>query len=156
MGDEAPDRGLRVSFLVVMGALSLLFLFLSLAQPVLPGPAGDVTGSVLSVTCHRLPSRCIDLPWGTSGLCARCTAFWAGITAGVAVMLLTGRRLLPLVPAFLLILPMVLDGVLQQAGLYGSNLVVRSSTGFLSGVGLASVAASLSGRTGRENGRDSA
>jgi uncharacterized membrane protein len=154
MGDGTAGRSLRVSFLVVTGSLSLLFLTLSLVQPVLPGPAGDVTGSVLSVTCHRLPSRCIDLPWGTSGLCARCTAFWAGITVGVAVILLTGKRLLPLVPAFALVLPMVLDGVLQQTGLYQSNLVLRSVTGFLCGTGIASVTASLSGRAGRETGRD--
>jgi len=51
MGDaSAAPTGMRISFLVVLEAVSLLFLLLSLTQPLLPAGVEPVTGEVLSFT----------------------------------------------------------------------------------------------------------
>jgi uncharacterized membrane protein len=142
------NSGLRLSVLIIAGTLSLVLLLLSLLTPLLPGNLTRVTDPVLSVTCHRLPFRSLLLPWGITGLCARCTAFWAGMTVGVAMALVTGRRILGLSAAFLLLLPMILDGSLQYLGLYESSSTIRVLTGASCGLGLASILAALSTKRG--------
>lgn len=135
----------------------MLMVAASLARPVLPADAGPLD-ELLSRTCHRLPSRCIELPWGTSGLCARCTAFWAGVGLSSFALLFTGARPGILAGAVLLA-PMAVDGGLQYIGVYESLTVSRIATGLLAGAGTAvlmlllaeeAVGAGMSGRgTGR-------
>jgi uncharacterized membrane protein len=87
---------------------------------------------LLSLTCHRLPSRSFE--WAP-GLCARCTFFWIGILFSSTLMLF---KKLPgsVLTGLLLILPMALDGSLQFIGLYESTNIMRLLTGFLGGAGL--------------------
>jgi uncharacterized membrane protein len=139
---------MRRSALVVAGSLALLFLLLSLLTPVLPGSLTSLSDPVLSVTCHRLPGRCIDLPWGESGLCARCTAFWGGLAVTAAAVLVAGRSPVGPAPAFLMLLPMVVDGSMQHLHVYESPDIVRIATGVLCGAGLAFLAAALSSGRG--------
>jgi len=106
----------------------------SLVHPLLDrGPAVRL-GAILSTTCHRIPERCIPLPWGTSGLCARCTDFWAGM-AFAAALVRSPLSSLPFPIRAAMILPLVADGVMQLAGLYESTLLPRSATGVLAGAG---------------------
>ncbi len=107
----------------------------SLVHPLL-GRAGAVELSrFLSSTCHRIPERCIALPWGSSGLCARCTAFWAGMA--LAAALPHGvRRAVKFPRQAAMLLPMIADGFMQLAGLYESTLLLRTATGTLAGVGV--------------------
>ena len=140
--------GLRLSVLIIAGTVSLVLLLLSLLIPFLPESLSRSADPVLSAACHRLPSRSIQLPWGVSGLCARCTAFWGGVTAGVAMILLTRRKALGLPVAFILLLPLILDGSLQYLGLYESSNTVRVVTGASCGLGLASILAALSTKRG--------
>lgn len=108
---------------------------LSLTLPLLPAGAAGPVGCFLSETCHRMPDRCIDLPWGLSGLCARCTAFWLGLgiaaAAGLSLRMRTG---------ILLLIPLVVDGTLQFAGMYESVNAVRVATGLAAGAGFATLA----------------
>lgn len=106
----------------------------SLLYPLLDREPAVRLGSILSTTCHRIPERCIPLPWGASGLCARCTAFWAGIAVTAALPRAPLRRIPFLVQAAM-ILPMVADGSMQLAGLYESTLLLRTATGLLAGAG---------------------
>lgn len=92
-------------------------------------------GSLLATTCHRILERCIPLPWGTSGLCARCTAFWAGM-ALAAALFRSPLRGIPFPVRVAMILPMAADGSMQLAGLYESTLLLRISTGILAGAGV--------------------
>jgi uncharacterized membrane protein len=109
----------------------------SLLRPVLPVDAGPLD-DLLSWTCHRLHSRCMELPWGTSGLCARCTAFWAGLGFASFALLLSGAR--PgLLTGAVLLAPMAVDGGLQYLGVYESLAVSRIATGLLAGAGTAAL-----------------
>jgi len=87
---------------------------------------------LLSLTCHRLPSRSFN--WAP-GLCARCTFFWIGVLLSSALMFF---KKLPgsVLTGLLLILPMALDGSLQFIGFYESTNIMRLLTGFLGGAGL--------------------
>jgi len=124
------------AFLLLLAAVSLLFFAASLVQPALSGGASRQLGELLGKTCHRYPHRSLHLPWGTSGLCARCTAFWAA--AGLACLgLMAGMRPPGLAAGLLLILPLALDGGLQYAGLYESTNFLRILTGLAAGSGVA-------------------
>jgi uncharacterized membrane protein len=115
----------------------------SLARPLLPDDAGALD-DFLGWTCHRMPSRCLELPWGISGLCARCTAFWAGLGLSAFALLLSGAR--PrFLPGALLLAPMAIDGGLQYLGVYESLQVVRIATGLLAGAGTAALMLFLAG-----------
>ncbi len=106
----------------------------SLVHPLLHRDPAVRLGNLLATTCHRIHERCIPLPWGTSGLCARCTAFWAGM-ALAAALFRSPLRSIPFSVRAAMILPMAADGSMQLAGLYESTLLLRISTGILAGAG---------------------
>lgn len=120
----------------------------SLVHPLLDRDQAVWLGNVLATTCHRMPERCIQLPWGTSGLCARCTAFWAGMALLTAMP--RARKRIGFPASALMLVPMIADGLLQYGGLYESTLLLRTATGFLAGAGfvpmLFELARGVSGR----------
>ncbi len=125
----------RLILALLLGVPSLLLFCLSLIQPV----TGNVlAGDVLSAICHRMPSRCLRLPWGITGLCSRCTAFWFGLGAGSALMYRIGSRIAfwKGLPA---ILPMIADGIIQLHTGYSSTNLLRIVSGLAGGVGSAIV-----------------
>lgn len=130
---DAPGRARRVLALV-LGVPAAFLLLLSLSRPIL-GDAGDAFDPLLSATCHRLSSRSLPLPWGESGLCARCTSFWSGMTAG-SLLLLRPRLRPPFWSGLLLVIPLIADGMLQQYTPYESTTVLRVLTGLMAGLGI--------------------
>ena len=152
MADPAFSNRRRLLLALIIGLPSLFFLTSSIMEPILPDSVSDTVDPVLSATCHRLASRSLELPWGISGLCSRCTAFWAGMVAG-AVLVLLGLLRIPLWLAILLSVPLVLDGVFQYMGLYVSLNIVRILTGAAGGMGLAAVFSASTGRSGRDAAR---
>jgi uncharacterized membrane protein len=116
------QREVGSGLLVTIGAV---FVFGAFVNPLFIRP-------LLSLTCHRLPSRSFE--WAP-GLCARCTFFWIGVLLSSTLMFF---RKLPgsVLTGLLLILPMALDGSLQYIGLYESTNLARLLTGFLGGTGL--------------------
>ena len=123
-----------IAFLII-GIPSILFLTSSILFDVMPESIRTVTDSILSATCHQLESRCLQLPWGTTGLCARCTSFWAGLfLASAGFLLFRIRGVIWL--GILLIIPLVVDGAFQYFGFYESSNLARILTGFLAGIGL--------------------
>jgi uncharacterized membrane protein len=130
---DGTVRTRRVLALILGIPAAFLFL-LSIARPIL-GEAGDAADPLLSATCHRLPSRSLHLPWGTSGLCARCTSFWCAMAAG-SILLLHPRLRPPFWSGLLLILPLVIDGLLQKHTAYESTVLLRVLTGLFAGLGI--------------------
>jgi|GEM_PF-1105053 len=128
----------------------------SVTWPLLPHAVARPVGSFLSLTCHRLPSRSILLPWGLCGLCARCTAYWLGTAVFILFPPPVARRgVRSLLTGLALLLPLVIDGALQYAGLYESTNVLRVATGLLAGAGTAVLlrgALPASRRVGRSGG----
>jgi uncharacterized membrane protein len=122
--------------MLLLAAVSLALFAAGLVQPALSGEVASRTAELLGKTCHRLPGRSLQLPWGTSGLCARCTAFWAA--AGfVSLAMALGVRPPGLSAGLLLLAPLVVDGGLQYLGLYESNNPLRVITGLAAGAGVA-------------------
>lgn len=125
----------RAAVFVAASVPALAMLAASLVQPVVGGGFGAALERFLGYTCHRLPERCLTLPWGSSGLCARCTAFWAGLGIGTAVTGAWGKAPLGPLAGLVMIVPMALDGLLQAVGLYESINAVRVATGLAGGWG---------------------
>lgn len=153
MADPAFPSRRRLILALIIGLPSLFFLTASIVEPILPDSVSDTVDPVLSATCHRLASRSLELPWGLSGLCSRCTAFWAGMVAGAVLVLFELLRI-PLWLAVLLIVPLAVDGALQYMGLYTSLNIIRILTGAAGGIGLAAVfSTSTDGRCRRDTAR---
>ncbi|OPL20000.1 MAG: hypothetical protein AVO35_00650 [Candidatus Aegiribacteria sp. MLS_C] len=128
------DRG-RLILALLLGVPSLLLFLLSVFRPVLPLEGTD---PLLSALCHRQPDRCLSLPWGSSALCSRCTAFWLGLAAGSAVTY-SGRFRPVFWTGLTLMLPLIADGLLQLHTYYESSNPLRVVTGLAAGLGISIV-----------------
>ena len=138
-------RGRLVIAILLGVPAGLMFLF-SIARPGM-GNDENFIDPILSASCHRMPSRCIALPWGTSGLCARCTAFWLGLATGILLMYKPMIRI-PFWTGFPLLLPLIADGLLQYNSVYESSNLIRSVTGLAAGFGISVI---IMGRVFRTN-----
>lgn len=130
------DRQYRVRRVLALaiGIPSALFFLMSMARPLM-GDSGSTFDPVLSATCHRLPSRSLHLPWGTTGLCARCTSFWFAMAAASGLLLQLKRRP-PFWTGLLLFVPLVVDGLMQKYTPYESTNLLRVITGLAAGAGI--------------------
>ncbi|MBN2588188.1 MAG: DUF2085 domain-containing protein [Candidatus Fermentibacteraceae bacterium] len=133
---RSEERG-RLVLVFVLLLPSLLLFLMSMVRPVL-GEAGNFSDPVLTSLCHRMQSRCIHLPWGPSGLCARCTAFWFGLFLGTVAMYRPRFRL-PFWSGLPALLPLIADGLVQLCTTYQSSNPVRMLTGLAAGLGIAVV-----------------
>ncbi|MCD4847035.1 MAG: DUF2085 domain-containing protein [Candidatus Aegiribacteria sp.] len=124
----------RTTLALLLGVPAAIFFLLSVAFPVL-GKTGDIFDPILSATCHRLPERCIQMPWGTSGLCARCTAFWFGLAVGISFMY-PGIIRIPFWTGVLFLIPLIIDGAVQSVTAYESTNILRVLTGLTAGSGI--------------------
>ncbi len=136
----------RLVLAILLGVPACLMFLFSIARPLM-GSSENFIDPVLSASCHRMPSRCIALPWGVSGLCARCTAFWLGLAAGILVMYRPVIRV-PFWTGFPLLLPLIIDGLLQYNYAYESSNLVRTFTGIAAGFGISLI---ILGRVNRIN-----
>lgn len=139
------SRG-RLVLAVILGIPACLMFLFSIARPIM-GSSENFIDPVLSASCHRMPSRCAALPWGLSGLCTRCTAFWLGLMSGILIMYRPMIRILFWV-GFLLLLPLIADGLLQYHSVYESSNLIRSITGLTAGFGISII---ILGRLARTN-----
>ena len=124
----------RAILALLLGVPAVIFFLLSVTFPVL-GTTGEIFDPILSATCHRLPERCIQMPWGTSGLCARCTTFWFGLAIGISFMYPKIIRI-PFLIGVLFLIPLIIDGVVQSVTAYESNNMLRTLTGLTAGSGI--------------------
>ncbi len=124
----------RTILALLLGVPATVLFLLSVAFPVL-GKTGDIFDPLLSATCHRLPERCIQMPWGTNGLCARCTAFWFGLAIGISFMY-PGFIRIPFWTGVLFLIPLIIDGAVQSLTAYESTNALRILTGFSAGAGI--------------------
>lgn len=85
--------------------------------------------------CHGIASRCLLL-WGIPmPICARCTAIYAGLFAGLVAFLVVrkGNELALRWAAFIAVVPLLIDGLSQATGLRESTNALRIVTGLLAG-----------------------
>jgi uncharacterized membrane protein len=82
--------------------------------------------------CHRRKDRSLRISGYTFPLCARCTGLWLGFAMGLLVRF-AGLHM-PLIFAFVLMLPLTVDGLTQLAGYRESNNRLRLLSGILFGI----------------------
>jgi len=140
------DREYRVrrALALAIGIPAAVFFLMSVTRPLI-GEAGSPVDPVLSATCHRLPSRSLHLPWGLTGLCARCTSFWFAMATAPALLYHLKRRP-PFWTGLLLFIPLVVDGLMQKYTPYESTNLLRVLTGLTAGTGIPFLALGESGR----------
>lgn len=138
----------RTILALLLGIPAVILFLISVAFPVM-GKTGDIFDPVLSATCHRLPERCIQMPWGTSGLCARCTAFWFGLVIGISFLYHKTIRI-PFWIGALFLIPLIIDGVVQSVTLYESTNALRVLTGLSAGTGISTLIFGRMGNPGKQ------
>ena len=89
--------------------------------------------------CHGIPQRCLQLWNVPMPICARCTAIYAGLLAGIVLFLILPRlqaHIARRILAFAAV-PMFIDGITQLATLRESTNLLRIETGLLAGAAFA-------------------
>lgn len=84
--------------------------------------------------CHRIPERSFHFHGKQFPICARCTGILCGYIVGLILLAFYGRISLTL--AFLMVLPMVIDGTGQLVNKWKSNNIRRLITGILGGIAI--------------------
>ena len=93
--------------------------------------------------CHGIPDRCFFIAGVPMPICARCTAIYGGLAAGIILFWVVGafRRLPSEISArrilFIAAIPLVVDGLTQLVRLRESTNLLRLETGLLLGIFLA-------------------
>jgi uncharacterized membrane protein len=95
--------------------------------------------ALVFVACHRLPERSFFVRGRQMPVCARCTGTLLGYLS--YPLFLFDAAYLPLWVGLLLNVPALADGATQAVGLRMSTNILRLTTGLLSGVGQAGIAA---------------
>ena len=94
---------------------------------------------VFRALCHGIPTRCLELWNVPMPICARCTAIYVGLIAGIILFPLF-PRLQEIKARWVLgiaALPMFIDGITQLAMLRESTNPLRIETGLLAGAAFA-------------------
>lgn len=89
--------------------------------------------NVLSAMCHQFPSRSLWIVNRPMGLCSRCFAIYASFSISIFFIPLFKKDKNIFIISFLL-LPLILDGLLQYYDIKGSNNFTRMFSGILFGV----------------------
>jgi len=89
--------------------------------------------------CHGIPMRCLELWSVPMPICARCTAIYVGLIAGIVLFFLLPRIQAHLARKMLAVaaLPMFIDALTQLAMLRESTNPLRIETGLLAGAAFA-------------------
>ncbi len=93
--------------------------------------------NLFSITCHQLPQRSFEI-WGNQMVvCSRCTGIWFFLQIGELLLILMApsrKKIIHPVIIALFVLPIAVDGLLQEITAYESDNVTRLITGSLLGV----------------------
>lgn len=108
----------------------------SLCSFAIAGGASMQWRGLFRVICHGMVPRSLELFGVAMPICARCTAIYAGLLAGIlafAVVPLLRERIMRAF-AFAAMLPLAVDGLTQLTGLRESTNELRLATGAIAGL----------------------
>ena len=86
------------------------------------------------IGCHQMPDRSFSYKGYQFPLCARCTGVVFGEVLSIVAILCAIK--IDLIYAFVLVVPLAIDGGLQYIKILQSNNIRRVLTGVLAGFGL--------------------
>lgn len=89
---------------------------------------------VFRMLCHGIERRCLTMFGVPMPICARCTAIYIGLFAGLAAFFLLPfiEERIMRVAMYVAAVPMLVDGVTQALRFRESTNLLRLATGFLS------------------------
>ena len=94
--------------------------------------------------CHQIPERTIFFGNIAMPLCSRCTGIYIGFTISILLMLILFRKresgfppTYIIILSFIFIIHTVSDGLLSYLSIYNTNNIIRITTGYLFGMGIA-------------------
>ncbi len=97
----------------------------------------DFAYSIFSRVCHQIDARSFHVEGEKFGVCIRCTAIYFGFLAGLLLMPLSGslKRIRFPKPIWIIavIIPMIVDTILNDTGIHASTTFTRMATGLLFG-----------------------
>jgi uncharacterized membrane protein len=128
MSSEA--RALAVTAAAIAGTILLGAVIGGIAAP------GQLSW-LFGLICHGIEARSFALGESTMLVCARCSGIYIGMLFGAALFGLAHSALIRFRSThFLLaVIPLVVDGIGQAAGLWGSGNLLRAVTGLAAGGG---------------------
>ena len=88
----------------------------------------------IAFMCHQRPDRSFFIKGRQLPLCARCTGILAGYIVGIVLAVATKCMHYPWF--LILLIPMIVDGCLQQIKGIESNNLRRLCTGVMGGIGI--------------------
>jgi uncharacterized membrane protein len=102
--------------------------------------SADMLYSFFSRVCHQDDARSFHVEGEKIGVCIRCSAIYFGFFLGLITLPLSRalkRKKVPAMGFFLFaVLPMVVDAVLNAAGIHASTPMTRVITGALFGISM--------------------
>jgi uncharacterized membrane protein len=102
--------------------------------------SADMLYSFFSRVCHQDDARSFHVEGEKIGVCIRCSAIYFGFFLGLITLPLSRalkRKNVPAMGFFLFaVLPMVVDAVLNAAGIHASTPMTRVITGALFGISM--------------------
>jgi len=134
---------LNIIYGYLISSLIYFFIFMvvsAIAQPLLWKKSwyGWLFFSTINgLACHQYEPRCLHLFGFTTGICARCFAFYLGsILTYLACIIASKKRHVSINQKllFLMLLPLVIDGSTQAILARESNNMLRIVTGIMAGV----------------------
>ena len=135
------NRSLSISIYVVFTFLVLLWCAGIVAAPLLRHAGlqstADITYSMFSRICHQNDVHSFHVEGEKFGVCIRCSAIYFGFLIGLLILPVSGalKRIRSPKPMYVIavIVPMLVDAVLNDSGLHISTTMTRLATGFLFG-----------------------
>ena len=116
--------------------LSLFALSGPIVQSSFGYPAGENVYSSLSPICHQYPTRSFWVMNRPLALCSRCFGGYLGLGLGLLLVNTKMKYRKSLMLGVLLLIPGVLDGLIQLRTQYESINFIRFTTGLSGGLGI--------------------
>jgi uncharacterized membrane protein len=134
-------RSLSTGIYIIITFLVILWCAGIVAAPLLrhAGLTGtaDIAYSMFSRVCHQNNVNSFHVEGEKFGVCIRCSAIYFGFLIGLLILPVSGalKRMRSPKPVYIIavIIPMVIDAVLNDSGLHISTTMTRLATGFLFG-----------------------
>jgi len=125
---------------ILLGSFFLVLSLLAISAPVIQTtfgyPNGENIYSVLSPICHQYPTRSLWILNRPFALCTRCFSGYLGLGIGLLVISSKTKYLKRLLFGIILIIPGVLDGLIQLWTNYEGTNIIRFITGLSGGLGV--------------------
>lgn len=130
------DLGFRILLGSFFLGLPLLAITAPIIQTTFNYPNGEGIYSMLSPICHQYPTRSLWILNRPFALCSRCFGGYFGLGIGFLLFHSQYIYLKRLIFGICLLIPGVLDGLIQLWTTYESTNIIRFFTGFSGGLGV--------------------